>query len=111
MRHVLVNHARDRSRLKRGGGQAHIPTFSGVEVEDHERALVLDVLILDEAITELAEVDPRKATVLELKFFAGMTIQQIARVMELSEAQIKREWKSTRAYLMSKLDEGDTGGF
>lgn len=104
MRRVLVNHARDHGRLKRGGGRARAFTLSGL-ADEHDQDLALDVLTLDDAISELAEVDPRKATILELRYFAGMTIEQVALVMELSEAQIKREWRAARAYLMSRFDE------
>jgi RNA polymerase sigma-70 factor (ECF subfamily) len=105
MRRVLVNHARDRARLKRGGGQDRIPTLSEVANDDSEHDLALDVLALNEAIEELSGVDPRKASILELKFFAGMTIEQIARVVDISEAQVKREWRAARAYLMSRMDD------
>lgn len=105
MRRVLVNHARDHARIKRGGGQGRVPTFSEVPADEHDQGLALDVLALDDAISELAGVDPRKASILELRFFAGMTIEQVSRILELSEAQIKREWKAARAYLMSRIDD------
>lgn len=110
MRRVLVNHARDRGRLKRGGEHAHARTYSEVPADEHDQSLALDVLALDDAINELARVDPRKASILELRFFAGMTVDQVSRILELSEAQIKREWRAARAYLMSRIEDENEHG-
>ena len=96
MRNILVSYARNRKRLKRGGGAPHEPLedVEEVPVEEADR-----ILALDAAIERLAALDPRAARIIECRFFAGMTIEETAAVLETSPATIKREWRMLRHWL------------
>jgi RNA polymerase sigma factor (TIGR02999 family) len=96
MRRILVNHARDRIADKRGGGAEHVPlTLAGEGIG----ALEISVLDLHDALNDLAESDPRKAQIVELKFFGGLTTEEIAATLGVSTATIERDWKFARAWL------------
>jgi len=101
MRRVLVNHARDRKRLKRGGDAHRLP------LEDCDGATVasLDVLALDEALAQLGQVDERKEQVVQLRYFGGFNIEDTARILDISPAQVKRDWTTARAFLLRELAE------
>lgn len=101
MRRVLVEHARARRRLKRGQGVAAIPL-------DRVEALVGDqaaeeLIALDEALTRLAELSPRAAQVVERRFFAGLTIEEVAASLELSTKTVQRDWLRARAWLRKEV--------
>jgi RNA polymerase sigma factor (TIGR02999 family) len=97
MRRILVNHARDRVAGKRGGGAEHVPlTLAGERMGTAE----LDVLDLHEALERLSELDVRKGRIVELKFFGGLTTEEIARTLGVSNATVEREWKFSRAWLL-----------
>jgi len=105
MRRILVNHARDRRAAKRGGGAAPIT----LDV-DSDAALGLvsespdeDLLAVDEALTALAALDPRATRVVELRYFAGLSIEETAEVLGISPATVKREWASARAWLRREV--------
>lgn len=100
MRHLLVDHARARQRLKRGG--AAVPLNAAVEAAAVPGA---DMLALDEALERLARIDPRQSRVVELRYFGGLTIQEIATVMELSERTVKYEWQMARAWLRAEVEQ------
>lgn len=100
MRDILVDHARRKSADKRGGG-AERTTLSNLALDD--RDAVLDVLALDDALTALAELHKRHAQVVELKFFAGMTTEEIARALDIAVATVERDWKKARAWLLVRL--------
>ena len=96
MRRILVNHARDRIADKRGGGAEHVPlTLSGEGIGAPE----VDLLDLHDALTDLTETDPRKGRIVELKFFGGLTTEEIAATLDVSVATVERDWKFTRAWL------------
>ncbi|GJM18961.1 MAG: extracytoplasmic sigma factor ECF [Phycisphaeraceae bacterium] len=104
MRHVLVNHARDRARIKRGGGARKLPLAEDpVEID----ASPEDLIALDEALDRLGELDERKVQVVQLRYFGGFTIEQAARILGISPAQVKRDWTGARAFLMRELSRGD----
>jgi RNA polymerase sigma factor (TIGR02999 family) len=100
MRRILVDHAR-RRRARGGGGHVslddHLP---GVEASD------ADVLAVDEALERLALLDARQARIVELRYFAGLTIEQTAETVGISPATVKREWTSAKAWLMRELGQG-----
>jgi RNA polymerase sigma factor (TIGR02999 family) len=102
MRSILVDHARSKASDKRGGGAVRT-TLSEVAGEDHDR--VLDVIALDQALTALAALHPRHARVVELKCFAGMTIPEIARALDVSVATVERDWMKARAWLVLRMAE------
>ena len=96
MRRILVNHARDRAAAKRGGGAKRVSLSmagSGGEQPD------IDVIALDQALTELAVLDSRKSRIVELKFFGGLTTEEIAEVMDVSHGTVEHDWKMARAWL------------
>jgi RNA polymerase sigma factor (TIGR02999 family) len=105
MRRVLMNHARGRAARKRGGG-ARVVTLDTAEEPSAPRDL--NVVALDDALRGLAKLDERKARIVEMKFFAGLTTEEIAGALALSVATIEREWSFARAWLYSALqDHGD----
>jgi RNA polymerase sigma factor (TIGR02999 family) len=103
MRRILVDHARARLAGKRGSGAAVVALDEAVDVSD-QRA---DQLIaLDEALKSLAELDPDKSRVVELKYFGGMTLEEIAEVLGVSRATVIREWRMAKAWLYGELKRG-----
>lgn len=101
MRRVLVDHARRRGRVKRGSGEAPQPLD---EVVSALEAGCGDLVELEEALAALARMDPRKARLVELRFFAGLELRDAAEVLAISHRQAERDWTLTRAFLRSKLD-------
>jgi RNA polymerase sigma factor (TIGR02999 family) len=100
MRRILVNHARDRNALKRGGGAEKVTINAALGLAAGDD---LDVRDIDAALTRLAELDARKARVVELRFFAGLTTEEIAEVVGTSTATIERDWRFARAWLFDAL--------
>ena len=101
MRHVLVNHALRRKRVKRGGGAVHVPLDEAPELPIGEADRILE---LHEALVKLAELNPRHAKVVECRFFAGMSIEETAVALAISPATAKRDWALLRAWLRRELD-------
>jgi len=100
MRQILIDHARARGRVKRGGGIRR--EFADVaELADEQDPA--EVLALDEAISRLEQVEPRAADVVKLRFFAGLTVEETAEALSLSERTVKREWQYARAWLFREL--------
>jgi RNA polymerase sigma-70 factor (ECF subfamily) len=96
MRRILVNHARDRIADKRGGGAPHVPlTVAGEDIGTPE----IDLLELHDALDRLATHDRRKGQIVELKFFGGLTTEEIADTLKVSNATVERDWKFARAWL------------
>jgi RNA polymerase sigma-70 factor (ECF subfamily) len=104
MRRILVDHARRHHAAKRPGVK--------VTLDDHIGAAQprdCEILLLDQALTELATVDPRQAQIVELRYFGGMSEQEVAAVLDLSRATITREWQAARAWLYRRMTKGKTG--
>jgi len=102
MRRILVDHARVKQAAKRGGsGQQRL---SLTNIEGTSEKPDLDLLALHEALTELETLDPQQARIVELKFFAGLSIEETAQVMDLGHATVERDWKMARAWLRRKLE-------
>jgi RNA polymerase sigma-70 factor (ECF subfamily) len=101
MRQILVDHARKRAAEKRGGSDKRRLSLTQAGLVAHEPEV--DVLALDEALGRLNEFDPQQARVVELKFFAGLTIEETAEVLNVSHATVEREWKLARAWLRREL--------
>jgi len=101
MRRILIDHARTRGRVKRGGGAARSRLD---EVVAAFEARSIDLLALDEALERLAEQDPRKASLVELRFFAGLSVKDAADILGISARTAERDWTMTRAWLRSELD-------
>ena len=103
MRQVLVDVARKRRSVKRGG-DAILVSLSDVSIPGDAPAL--DVLALDEALGELTTVDPRLAQVVDLKFFVGLSIGEVAEALGISTATVERDWTVARAWLYERLGAG-----
>jgi RNA polymerase sigma factor (TIGR02999 family) len=100
MRRVLVDHARQRAAAKRAGGMQR------VTLEDEPVAGIppdADILAVDEALRELAALDPRRERIVVLRFFAGLTLDEAAEALGVSEATVTREWRLARAWLHRRL--------
>lgn len=100
MRRILVNHARAHAAGKRGGVGAERVSLT---LADAEREPPIDMLALHDALTRLAEHDERKARVVELKFFGGLTTEEIARVLDISVPTVERDWSFARAWLFQQM--------
>ncbi len=102
MRRVLVDHARTRRALKRGGGEMQVTLGHA----DHAVAAAdtVDVLALDDALARLAVMDPRKARLVELRYFAGLSIPEVAATLGVSLATVGREWAVARMWLRRELE-------
>lgn len=101
MREFLVDHARARSRLKRGGDLRQISLTSAVKIAQEQS---VDLLALDEALGTLAEVDPQSSRIVELRFFGGLTIEETAQALGVSTPTVERGWRDARAWLQTKLN-------
>ena len=105
MRRIMVDHARERHSLKRGGG--------ALKVTLDEAALVTEtrseeLLALDEALNELAEQDPRKSQIVELRYFGGLSVKETAEFLKLSQRTVEREWTMAKAWLYRALSGEET---
>jgi RNA polymerase sigma factor (TIGR02999 family) len=100
MRRILVDYARSRRYQKRGGG-IQLATFDETLIAPSERGR--DLVALDEALTALATLDPRKAQVVELRFFGGLTADETANVLKVSSDTVLRDWKMARVWLLREL--------
>ncbi|MCB1162555.1 MAG: sigma-70 family RNA polymerase sigma factor [Candidatus Krumholzibacteriia bacterium] len=106
MRQILVDHARRRLAAKRGGGQAHVTL-------DEERAgtgsQVLEVLALDQALDRLEALSPRLAQVVELRFFGGLSVDETAGALNVTDRTVKRDWRKARSLLLTWLEDAEAG--
>jgi RNA polymerase sigma factor (TIGR02999 family) len=100
MRQILVNHARTRQAAKRGGSAQQVSLADLGALAGHAE---LDLVSLDEALQQLEKLDPRQGRIVELRFFSGLTFEEVAEVMSLSLATVKREWTTARAWLRRAL--------
>ncbi|MGQ0647657.1 MAG: sigma-70 family RNA polymerase sigma factor [Gemmatimonadaceae bacterium] len=104
MRRILVDYARRMNAAKRGAGRL-VPLEEGMEIPIDEPG---ELLRIDEALDALAQMDARQARVVELRFFAGLTVKETAEAMDISSATVKREWAAAKAWLEHSLRQGDT---
>jgi RNA polymerase sigma factor (TIGR02999 family) len=102
MREILVDHARRHKSAKRGGGAFRVTLDERLELLPQAD---LDLLALDDALVALAEVDPAKARLVELRFFGGLTIEESADVLQMSVATVKRHWSLARAWLYREISQ------
>ena len=101
MRRILVDHARRRN-VKRGRGAQHVSLEDVVVVAPAEDAET-DLVALDEALVGLTRIDPRKAQIVEMRFFGGLTVEEIGEVLKVSTGTIKRDWRAAKAWLYQEL--------
>jgi RNA polymerase sigma factor (TIGR02999 family) len=106
MRHILLDRARRRVAAKRGGAAARVNLD---EVADIGSGRARETIALDDALNALAKVDPRKARVIEMRFFAGLTVEETAEVLQVSSDTVKRDWRLARAWLLAELGDPRNG--
>jgi RNA polymerase sigma factor (TIGR02999 family) len=102
MRHILVDHARRKQSEKRGGDLTRITLSESLGTPENDR---LDVVVLDEAMTRLETIYPQQSRIVELRFFAGLTIEETAEALSISPATVKREWTMAKAWLRRAVTE------
>lgn len=101
MRHILIDHARQRNALKRGGAANRVMLIEGDAIDRSD----VEVLELDDLITRFAELDPRRSRVVELRFFAGMSNEEIAAALGIARSTVDEDWSVARAWLRSQMAE------
>ncbi len=102
MRRIMVDHARERLTLKRGGGAVRVTLDESAMVTDTRSE---ELLALDEALESLAELDPRKSQIVELRYFGGLTAEETAEFLHVSLRTVEREWNMAKAWLYRALSE------
>lgn len=102
MRRVLVDHARSRRAEKRGGDLPRLSLDEALGVSDEKS---VDLIALDDALTALAELDPRQGRIVELRFFGGFEVKEVAEILEISPATVKREWAMAKAWLHREISQ------
>ncbi len=103
MRRILVDYARAHQADKRGGGETRIPFDECVETAAASAESTIELLDLDRALTELAALDTRQSRIVELRYFGGLSVEETADAMSLSESTVKSEWRIARAWLHRTL--------
>jgi RNA polymerase sigma-70 factor, ECF subfamily len=101
MRRILVDHAKGRQTAKRGKGVPNLPLEEALLIPDQD----VDFVALDEALTQLAEIDRRQSRIVELRFFVGLSHEEIAELLKISVTTVKREWKMARLWLFRELTQ------
>ena len=104
MRRVLIDYARTRSRDKRGGGARKVSLEEAVNLSEESAA---DLVALDEALKDLHELYPRKSQVVELRYFGGLGIEEVAESLGISKNTVLRDWEFAKAWLYQKLKAGE----
>ena len=100
MRHILLDHQRDKQAAKRGGNAPHVELNSEPLIADSEE---IDYFALDQALDSLRALDPRAAKVVEWHFFSGLNFLEIAQLLDVSDKTVRRDWDSARAFLLVQL--------
>ncbi|MBL8191972.1 MAG: sigma-70 family RNA polymerase sigma factor [Acidobacteria bacterium] len=100
MRHLLVDHARERQQVKHGGGTQHL-SLDDVAVIAPDRSA--ELLALDDALSRLAGLDQQKSRIVELRYFGGLTVEEVAEVLGIASITVKREWARAKLWLYKEL--------
>jgi RNA polymerase sigma factor (TIGR02999 family) len=106
MRHILIDHARRRHYVKHGGEAQRVAFDEALAAEDATRMSqprAAELLALDEALDELAKLDPRKSRVVELRYFGGLSLEETAEILEVSPMTVRREWRAAKAWLYKRV--------
>jgi len=111
MRRILVDAARKRAAAKRGGGAPRVDHSSAVDLDQLPTADsdAASLCALDDALASLAQIDPRRAKVIELRFFGGLSVEETADVLEVSSQTVMRDWRLARAWLARELQANEAG--
>jgi RNA polymerase sigma factor (TIGR02999 family) len=104
MRRILIENARRKERLKRGGDRRRV-NLDDTDIPIEEPSI--DLVALDEALTKLSDEDPVKADLVKLRYFAGLTIEQSAKILEISRATADRYWSYARSWLFHEINKGE----
>lgn len=107
MRRILVDYARSRNYLKRGGAMRRLPLNDGL---DDSPATSVDLVALDDCLNDLAAIDFRKSRVVELKFFGGLNTEEIGQALQVSPQTVLRDWRMAKAWLVTQMKRGKTHG-
>ena len=100
MRRILTDYARLHNRQKRGGGAVHLSLEEGLLVTSEKQA---DIMALDEALTQFALRYPRQSQVVELRFFGGLEVEEVAEALKISGVTVRRDWKFAKAWLLRSV--------
>ena len=103
MRRILVDSARSRGAVKRGGGTQWAAQLNPDEVPAPDSIRAAELVELDDALTSLSQLDPRRARVVELRVFGGLTMEEAAEVLGLSPQSVRRDWKLAKAWLLREM--------
>jgi RNA polymerase sigma factor (TIGR02999 family) len=101
MRRILVDYARERKREKRGGAAENLPLDEALTIVSREKSV--DLVALDEALNKLATFDERQANVVELRYFSGLSIDETAEVLNVSNVTVRRDWNMAKAWLHQEI--------
>ena len=104
MRRILVDYARRRQYRKRGGGALQVSLAAAESLSDERTP---DLVALDEALVSLAEMDPRRSQVVELRFFGGLNIEETAEILKVSPTTVERDWTTAKAWLYQRINGKD----
>ena len=104
MRRILVDHARAHLAEKRGSGMPKVGLTEAIAMSKERPA---ELLALDESLTRLAELDPQQALIVELRIFAGLTVEEAARLLNISPATVKRDWSVAKAWLLREVQKAE----
>lgn len=104
MRHILVDYAKSKHRYKRGGWQNRV-TFAEDAMVSSARSE--EIVALDDALNQLEDLDERKVRVVEMKFFGGLTVEEISDILKISPETVKRDWSFSKTWLLRELSKGE----
>lgn len=107
MRWILVDYERNRRAAKRGAGATCISLDPDVAAHGYSEQREVDILALDEALHRLAKLDPHQSRIIELRYFAGLSIEDTSEFLNISAASVKRSWASARAWLLREMSRGE----
>lgn len=103
MRRILTDHARSQKAAKRGSGDEKFELDEAIEISDGKSSP--DLIALDDALNALAQLDERQSRIVELRYFGGLEITEVAEALNISPATVKREWNSAKAWLFNQLNK------
>jgi len=103
IRRLLVDHARARNRLKRGGAELKVTWTENFNVPNVPDQNSVNLVVLDDALNRLTELDPQQGRIVELRFFGGLSIEESAAALDISPATVKRDWAMARAWLFREM--------
>lgn len=104
MRRILADHARQHRAIKRGGDRKRVPL---TKLSTPSGDNMVDLLELDDVLTKLASLDERQSRIVELRFFGGLTVEQVADILGISKTTVESEWRMVRAWLSAELRKAD----